>query len=389
MISLTITTLQWRIKRFIFERKKNQIFDTSSTQKESVALEKFDPRIDALRGLAFLIVFVCHFSYLNKNLTNAYYFAPYGVVLFFCLTGFLLGRICLREMKTTGNLQIHMFLLRRLLRIFPLYTLFLLLILILSLISLHFGNGALVISKGEWIHLVTSSYNFISLSGTNASPLPAVTWSLSVEEQIYLIFPFLMYFFGRFKSATIMIFLASIMLSTWFVFIAPESNIAIERLTTTFLIPTSVGLFIAQIESQLRKMVFAKWHHLIFFLGISSGWLFMILHNKNSVDYLVNVVIVSLSFPLIYLILLKVRMSFLILGLAKMGRISYGCYLYHWLFWNILQKSIYLFSPIDGFSLFGVLAGFVLTLITASISYRFFEKKFLLIRQRFQIVRTI
>jgi peptidoglycan/LPS O-acetylase OafA/YrhL len=335
-----------------------------------------------------MVVFVCHFSYLNQSLEAVYYFAPYGVVLFFCLTGFLLGRICLREMELTGTLRIYSFLLRRLLRTLPLYILFLFLILILSLFSLYFGNGALAISKGEWIHLMTSSYNFVSLSGTKTSPLPAVTWSLSIEEQIYLIFPFLVYFFGRYRSATVSLFLISIIFSMLFVFVVPLNDVVIGRLTTTFLIPTTVGLFIAQIESQFRSVTFGLLRYFIFALLIASGLLFVALHNESDFDYLLNVIIVSLIFPLIYLILTKIRMSFLLVGLAKVGRISYGCYLYHWLYWNLLQMGSSLFSPTDGFSLFGVLFGFIMTLITASISYWFFEKRFLLIRQRYQIVST-
>ena len=69
------------------------------------------PGLDGLRAIAFLLVFLCHTSYLQVGWV--------GVLLFFVLSGFLIGGILLKNKNSTNYFKT--FYIRRTLRIFPLY----------------------------------------------------------------------------------------------------------------------------------------------------------------------------------------------------------------------------------------------------------------------------
>jgi peptidoglycan/LPS O-acetylase OafA/YrhL len=96
-----------------------------------------------------------------------------GVDLFFVLSGFLIGRQLQRELQRTGTVKVPRFLLRRGLRIWPLYFTW------VAFLALALGKW-----RGIWPDLVfLSNYVQGQVSGG---------WSLSTEEQFYLVVPLLL-----------------------------------------------------------------------------------------------------------------------------------------------------------------------------------------------------
>ena len=352
------------------------------------ATEIYDPKIDALRGISFLIVFIGHFSYGNHNLISAYEFAPFGVVLFFCLSGYLLGRVVLREFHKYNKIKISNFFLRRAFRILPLYAVYLSLIFLLSQYS-KLSNGSLFISGREWLHLVTFSYNLMSFDDASSSPLPAVTWSLSIEEQIYLFFPFIVLLLARKKFLYLIIFITVIfcflVLGQIYIF----ENRSINRLTGLYLFPVLVGLFSAYFEKAIRDKVVSKWSYSLQILLVFSV-LFGIFKYPpdSSLGYVIAVLLLSTTFPLILKISSFAKVGFILKLFSFIGRVSFGCYLYHWIFWNLLQKPGFAFNEATGFTVFGWSIGASSTLIVSWLSYRFIELPFLNFRRRFQAVET-
>ena len=162
------------------------------------------PGLDGLRGGAILLVLVCHYSLvLPKS------FAPAGVLvngwtgvdLFFVLSGFLITGI-LFDAKGTRH-YFRNFYARRVLRIFPLYYGFLF-ILLISLLILKFAPWKSVESIRSasatdiqnlwgfqpWLWTYTANIRMAFYkSWTDWLDLIAPLWSLSVEEQFYLVWP--------------------------------------------------------------------------------------------------------------------------------------------------------------------------------------------------------
>ena len=131
-------------------------------------------QLDCLRFLAFLGVFIFHFD------ERAYAYGCLGVQLFFVLSGFLITRLLLQNETRNLRRDLGIFYVRRTLRIFPLYYL----VLVVLLLAGRLPHA--------WWHF---SYLHNVLMFLQPHLTPGVTghfWSLSVEEQFYLLYPLLL-----------------------------------------------------------------------------------------------------------------------------------------------------------------------------------------------------
>jgi len=146
------------------------------------------PSLDGWRAVAIVMVVLGH-AKLTVSSTSLYYkfaeifiYAELGVRIFFVLSGFLITSLLIKEFITNGKINIKHFFIKRVLRIFPVLYLYLVVVFILNqifdlgLISDHFIGPIFYIN------------NFSFFSGTW---LTGHTWSLAVEEQFYIIWPFL------------------------------------------------------------------------------------------------------------------------------------------------------------------------------------------------------
>jgi peptidoglycan/LPS O-acetylase OafA/YrhL len=149
-------------------------------------------QLDGLRGLAAIAVLIHHT--MPIGITRRLCPGPAGVNLFFVLSGFLITGILLRaraEAHTARRGVGHVllaFYARRFLRIFPLYYAVLLAAALL---------GLPVIAESLPWHFAYLSNYFIALKGYSPGPPVTHLWTLSVEEQFYLIWPALVLFTPR------------------------------------------------------------------------------------------------------------------------------------------------------------------------------------------------
>ena len=150
--------------------------------------------LDGIRGIAVLMVVMIH-SHL----------CSFGWVgcRFFVLSGFLITRILLAESEQPLRDYLRRFYWRRGLRIWPLYFGFLLLCAVTSL-TVHIPETM----PRAWPWLVTFSYNFARISPHFAdSNYFGHFWTLCIEEQFYLMWPFVVFFLSRASLRRVVIFL--------------------------------------------------------------------------------------------------------------------------------------------------------------------------------------
>jgi|GEM_PF-972702 peptidoglycan/LPS O-acetylase OafA/YrhL len=149
------------------------------------------PAFDGLRALAILPVIGLHVAVASlpaHGLRNELMRGWYGVDLFFVLSGFLITWLLIEEMETTGTLSLSRFYSRRFLRLGPAY--------ISTLLMIVVGAAILHPEALRKIPLVapallTYTYNYeLALKGPHVD-LIVVVWSLCVEEQFYLLWPWL------------------------------------------------------------------------------------------------------------------------------------------------------------------------------------------------------
>ena len=160
------------------------------------AKRKYIPEIDGLRAFAVVAVIINHF---NKDILPGGYL---GVDIFFVISGFVItSSLWQRESKNLGGFLAG-FYARRLKRLVPAMLLYALII--GTLITLVNPEPAITIRTGissifglSNIYLLRQSTNYFA-DTTTLNPFTQ-TWSLGVEEQFYLLFPFLIWFsgFGR------------------------------------------------------------------------------------------------------------------------------------------------------------------------------------------------
>ena len=149
---------------------------------------KFRPDIEGLRAVAVLLVVLYHARV--PGFSGGYI----GVDVFFVISGFVITGLLLRERASTGGTGLIEFYGRRCRRIIPAASLVILATVVASYHWLGFIRAGQVAIDGRSAALFVANYHFIAV-GTDyisaqrpPSPLQNL-WSLSVEEQFYLVYP--------------------------------------------------------------------------------------------------------------------------------------------------------------------------------------------------------
>ena len=161
--------------------------------------------IDVLRGIAIIFVLIQHTAYnlIYWNQKSLFEFYDYcdgtvGVALFFVISGFLITKLYLsdfqKENKTTTINNALLFWCRRGVRLFPAALFWLLAVIAGSLFSKSFGSVKASLEGAFAALFQIANFRFMSCFGHYECGLNVVHWTLSLEQQFYFIFPFLVYF---------------------------------------------------------------------------------------------------------------------------------------------------------------------------------------------------
>ncbi len=142
------------------------------------------PSLDGLRALSILIVMLSHVSgtvnFKQLPLSHMLFsFGPFGVKVFFVISGFLITMLLLKEEQAKGRISLGNFYFRRAFRILPVAYTFILTVYILS------KAGLVFLPKYNLLFASTFTMNHVR-EGTWVT---GHLWSLSIEEQFYLVWP--------------------------------------------------------------------------------------------------------------------------------------------------------------------------------------------------------
>ena len=365
--------------------------------------ERHIEALDGFRGFALLVVLFHHLFWSNTQSGNPIFdfisqiraASFVGVNLFFALSGFLITGILL-DTRTDGN-YFKAFYARRALRIFPLYYGFLIFLFLLTR-PLHFQwNG--------W------QYYYLTYSANLAlwRDVPLVVqpfnidhfWSLNVEEQFYLVWPFLIY---RIKSISrllhvalagcmvvLLIRVALVLLRSRF----PNPYLAYSP---TFSCADNLlyGCAVALLMQSPWKQITLRWAPRVFAVcAVLLLTIFLVLHGFEVPNPIVSTVGFSLfgilSASLIAMILSAGSLTARFFSssiLRFFGRYSYGLYVYHysiagWIsqplrIWFI-SHNVHKALALTGSAL---IIGVISTII-AVLSYQLFENRFLKLKRYF------
>jgi peptidoglycan/LPS O-acetylase OafA/YrhL len=350
--------------------------------------------LSTFRAIAASVVIISHIErFKHRNNIENWYDSPFlkntgghiAVVLFFALSGFLITYLLLKEKNQTASVSLKKFYFRRILRVWPLY--FLILTLTYFLLDYPITTTTLVMT-------LTLIPNIADGMMMRFEPCPPL-WSIGVEEQFYLTWPWII----KYSKYVSWIILAV------FIIITALPFIVLPKLTSTNSTTESIEMWTRLFEN-------------LKFNCMAAGAFFaVLLHQKSKViDLLNRYKIIAFTFVIlpfycwftginftyctdeIYSVLFSLSIVIACSSnhiptldykpFAFLGTISYGLYMYHWIIlefifkWNFIpQENAILYNLL----LYGI--SFICSILFAWLSYRFIEKPFLNIKNRYSVVK--
>ena len=354
--------------------------------------------LDGLRGIAILLVVIDHWwdAFFSQPDTASlpWFFdtilgnGNLGVRIFFVLSGFLITSLLVQEFRKHGSVSLKRFYLRRVLRIFPAFYVFVATILVLA------AFGAIEVSWQQGVAALTYTFNYLHLwhEGPESGRwFFNHLWSLSMEEQFYLFWPFLLLAFGIRKGIRLpillVLFVPLLRVGSYFLF--PDQRPYLLEMFHTGLDPMMMGCLaaLARDRGLTKSFPDSRWGPLIAWTGLFV--VSPILGERFGGKYVttVGVTIDSLLAAWIILDLSRadfgtrhplLRRSMEHPALTLVGRLSYSWYLWQQLFLTRFDV------PWTG----GVWFSIPLSLLAAGLSYTMIERPFLRLKQRFSGVAS-
>jgi peptidoglycan/LPS O-acetylase OafA/YrhL len=364
--------------------------------------------LDALRFLAFLFIFLGHGLKTDSEvvLQSGVYqnfehwikiLGQTGFSFAFVLSGYINTWVILEEKKVYQVFTPWKYYVRRALRIWPLYFLVLLIGFVIIPIILNLA-GVDYSEQGNPLYFILFIGNFYLIEhGWTHSPIISVLWSVSVEEQFYLFWPFALLLFWRFRALLLLV-LAGLFIATTYVYYDTDVNLWFHSLF--LLADIGAGALFAFISFQ-KNWGFEwltnrpKWFNGLMYLIFAS-----ILFNYREIfdaglwDGASMLVIEKLVIT-IFLSYFIFEQNFGRHSLIKFGRfkwvsyfgvISYGLFCFHEIGLIsghlILEKTALSGSPWAHIILKPFIA-FLLVWPIAALSWNYFEKPFLKLKRHF------
>src|SRR4029077_2234090 len=279
--------------------------------------------LDGLRCLSILAVIWHHTGGRAFPDSVLLQHGPYGVSLFFVISGFLITTLLLREKRRTADIGMKNFIVRRTLRIFPLYYTVLLAYTVLVLALEHSSpEGQGFLSNLKYYATYTSNW-FVPL--TDGRGIFYFAWSLATEEQFYLVWPWVEKFLRPVLAVPLVTFVIA-------------ASIYWDVLAFA---AVGMGVLLAHLLDSPR--------------GYALAWPFLRLRWAAPALMLALVCVVAWPsaggvMPLAAMTLLVgaaviredhwLRPLFAHRLAASIGQVSYGMYLMHMLYYNVVKKTL-------------------------------------------------
>ena len=367
----------------------------------------FFENIDGLRFFAFLPVFLRHsfhteYDYIKEDgfyqfVSQFWLHGNLGVNFFFVLSGFLITFLLLNEQKLNSKIDIKAFYIRRTLRIWPLYFLTIFAgFFLFQKLKIFFGQ--VPNETASLLYYVTFLSNFdIINSGLPDSSILSVLWSVAIEEQFYLFWPWIIFLLK--PKRYLYVFAAIIVASLYFRFLHLDSHPHMLKYHTMAVISDmGLGGMVAYFSFYSQKFV-------DFFRKLSKPWII--------ITYILGFVMIGYSNTLFEIPVLKVSknlwlsvfFAFIIMEqnysensffkvsnwktVSHLGKWTYGLYCLHFigiLTATTLSKLLGMNTTMLGVVFFETSLALVITIIISYLSFNWFEKPFLKLKEKFSTI---
>lgn len=356
---------------------------------------KYIKQLDSIRAIAVILVIISHWIP-STNLINRILNGAIGVDIFFVLSGFLISKILFdnrnkaEELNISKSTLLKNFYVRRTLRIFPIYYLT-----IFALLLFSKSTGTNIQSAFVYFVTYTSNFYFFNIQGWDG--MVSHLWSLAVEEQFYLIWPWIILFSNKkYFLHIISIFIFIGVLSQYLMSGVKMSSVLTFTCFDAFGLGAILSWIITYSNDKLKKFYFiisivSAISFFFFLLGlIQNKWTFIPLRTIVSL-----ITLWIITYIVIYHNTNSLKFKFILNNrvLIFLGKISYGLYLYHNIIPSTLNSKIIniyinpllpdlLYKKYWG-QLF-LLENTILLVVISWLSFIFIEKRFLNLKKYFE-----
>ena len=336
----------------------------------------YAPALDGVRAVAILLVFLYH----SGKLVGGWV----GVDIFFTLSGYLITSILVMEYEKNGSILLSRFFARRACRLLPALVVLICVTLALSFFLHDNPRETEVDAETALAYVLDFRYAFFTPSTrTTLGHL----WSLSVEEQFYLVWPLVLIaslsLFGR-KGSLICALVATVVVIVWRAFLVADGTpspyyriyFALDTRIDELLIGSALALCgYRPGQAVSRKLVWC-WPALAAMLAVVlfkvdaiTKWEAVSSYPFLAAGAAFLIVVATSDTPSIVAKILTLA------PLVALGRISYGFYLWHYMIIAELDSHGFVGSS-------AMMATFGLTLAASIASYRLIERPALRLNTR-------
>jgi peptidoglycan/LPS O-acetylase OafA/YrhL len=324
-----------------------------------------------------------------------------AVSFFFVLSGFLITYLLLEENRRTNTIHVRDFYVRRILRIWPVYYLIVAISLFvvpfvfdLSVFSIKPVEDRFLMKLGLFILILPNLLRTFAPQIVGANQL----WSIGVEEQFYLMWPLLIKKFIDRIFYFLLVFIAVKLITTYLLqlFLTFHEYPIVSAFNHIWILfkveQMAIGAIGAWVLFQNRKKVLAFIYDKVVFIAcllVMASFFFFPLHHWI-VSYfeagVFTIIILNISTNPAFGINLESPL------LNRLGNISYGIYMYHTLCIMLCLQTLTYFNLHSGNPVLfnGLLysSAIFLTMLISNLSYLYFEKPFLSLKERFMVVKS-
>ncbi len=340
------------------------------------------PELDGLRGIAIISVLI-HHQLTPFSLNGGFL----GVDLFFVLSGFLITGLLSAEFSKTNSISLKKFYMRRLLRLGPALALYLLGCLLVTIYTQQISVTRQL--KLIVLALVYSTNWRMAFQWDTALDPTAIIWSLSIEEQFYLVWPIVLFVCLALKikrshiAAALAVVIVAVLIHR---FVMLSEGAFFTRLyygTDTRADALLTGCLFALLPGANLVLRGKRWLNIagvlsavcLIYLMITMGFTDRLLYQGGFtlVALLCGVLIFVSAYspPRILTVILSS------LPLRWFGRISYGLYLWHWLV--VRNTTFYYLGALEPW------AKLFLSVAIAAASFYIVEWRFNKLKRRYTV----
>ena len=340
---------------------------------------RFRPDVEGLRAVAVGLVVVYHAGF--PWVSGGYV----GVDVFFVISGFVITGVLLREHSATGKTSILDFYARRSRRILPAATLTLIVTVVGAYVLIGTVSGNSAADDGRWVAVFLANFHFESI-GTNylsaarpPSPLQNY-WSLSVEEQFYLVFPTLFLVAAKLKvglslQTRLLVVLGTVIAGSYWLSVVQTASAPTQAYFSPYTRAWELALgALAAVATPLIARVPARIAGVLTWVGLAGivGAACTFTTNTAYPGSLVAIPVVGAALVIAGGTRVPRVGAESLLGLWPLqwlGRRSYGLYLWHWPILVLVAEHYGTRSlpPEERALLLGV------ALVVTAVTYRFLE----------------